>query len=349
MRATYTKYTLNFKRPGGTSRGVLTQKETFLLIIADDHSCGVGECAVFRGLSSDDRPDYEAKLKAVCKRIALGKDLLLEELADWPSIEFGLEQAFRSLKADSPMSLFDTPFLEGAPIPINGLIWMGDLDYMKEQVADRLREGYRCLKFKIGALEFNRELEMLEQLRQEFPRDTLEIRVDANGGFDPGDALIKLKALSRLDIHSIEQPIASGQWKEMARLCRESPLPVALDEELIGIFELERKIDLIRTIAPQYIILKPSLIGGFAASESWIDLAREQGIGWWVTSALESNIGLNAIAQWTATLGVQMPQGLGTGSLFTNNFESPLYTDKGQLRYRAGAPWNIPQMESLCI
>lgn len=348
MRATHTKYTLNFIRPGGTSRGVLTQKETHLLFIADGSSCGVGECALFRGLSSDDRPDYQEKLQWVCEHIETDRDLLFAALEEWPSIAFGLEQAFRSLDSESPMRLFDTPFLKGAPIPINGLIWMGNMKFMKQQVADRLREGYRCLKFKIGALDFDRELAMLRELRKEYSTDMLEIRVDANGAFAPTEALTKLEALARLDLHSIEQPIAAGNWEEMAGLCQETPLPIALDEELIGIGAQERKIALLHTIRPQYIILKPSLTGGFAASEAWIELARELGIGWWVTSALESNIGLNAIAQWTATLGVEMPQGLGTGSLFNNNFKSPLYTDNGQLMYQPGMPWHIPQMETIC-
>ncbi|MBC2840702.1 o-succinylbenzoate synthase [Robiginitalea sp. SC105] len=348
MEASHIKYTLDFIRPGGTSRGVLTQKETHFLCLADGENWGIGECALFRGLSWDDRPGYQQQLDWACGNIHRGLEALREELCRWPSLVFGLEQAFRSLQGDSPMQLFDSGFTSGTPIPINGLIWMGDAGFMREQIRRKIAEGYRCLKLKIGSLDFETELALIRQVRQEFPEGELEIRVDANGAFTPGQAPERLHALAALGLHSIEQPIRQGQWEEMAALCRENILPIALDEELIGICDPEEKIQLLEAIRPQYIILKPSLIGGFAAGEEWIRLAGERNIGWWVTSALESNVGLNAIAQWTAGLETDMPQGLGTGSLFSNNFDSPLETDGGHLWYRADRDWNIPLLKSLC-
>lgn len=349
MTASYTRYTLDFIRPGGTSRGVLTEKETYLLVLEDEDSWGIGECALFRGLSADDRPGYTEKLAWVCEHITLGCDALCAGLTEWPSLSFGVEQAFLSLSAPEPMHLFDTDFLHGAPIPINGLIWMGDAGFMEEQIRDRIQSGYRCLKLKIGSLDFDTEVGLIREVRNRFSAAELEIRVDANGAFTPEEAPARLDALAALDLHSIEQPICQGQWEAMQRLCRESPLPIALDEELIGVAGAGEKARLLDTVNPQYIILKPSLTGGYAASEEWIRLARSRGIGWWVTSALESNIGLNAIAQWTATFEPAMPQGLGTGSLFTNNFESPLRTADGKLWYCADHGWNIPLLRSICI
>ncbi|WP_088341281.1 o-succinylbenzoate synthase [Robiginitalea sediminis] len=348
MKATHRSYQLHFKRPGGTSRGVLTQKETHLLLLEDAGATGIGECGLFLGLSADDRPGYDAKLDWVCKNTSLGPQGLAAALEQWPSIRFGVEQAFRSLASEHPMVLFPSRFLEGEPLPINGLIWMGTLDFMQEQIEAKLAEGNRCLKLKIGALGFEEELSLLHALRKRYSSRDLELRVDANGAFSPGEALERLKALADLDLHSIEQPIAAGQREAMATLCSKTPLPIALDEELIGVFPASEQAAMLDAVAPQYIILKPSLVGGYAASEQWIRLAQERGIGWWVTSALESNIGLNAIAQWTATLNVDMPQGLGTGSLFTNNFESPLYVEGGYLRYDNTRPWRLDKLEALC-
>lgn len=348
MKASHTKYTLDFIRPGGTSRGVLTTKDTWFLLLEDGDAWGIGECGLFRGLSADDRPGYESRLAWACQNVHMGLESLREELREWPSLVFGLEQAFRSLQAAFPLHLFDSPFLRGEAIPINGLIWMGDPGFMQAQVRQKIAAGYRCLKLKIGALDFKTELDLLAKIRRQFRVNDLEIRVDANGAFAPGEALDKLEQLAALELHSIEQPIRQGQWEEMARICRESPLPVALDEELIGVFDEAARNRLLDEIRPAYIILKPTLLGGYAASEAWIALARERGIGWWVTSALESNIGLNAIAQWTATQQTEMPQGLGTGSLFSNNFDSPLETADGHLWYRAGKDWNIPLLKSIC-
>ena len=348
MDASYTSYRLKFIRPGGTSRGVLTEKETFFITLRRGAAWGIGECPLFRGLSRDDRPGYEERLQWACHNIGLGLEALRTGLADWPSLVFGLEQAFRSLEAASPMELFPSDFLRGRPIPINGLIWMGDLPFMEQQIGAKLAEGYRCLKLKIGALDFDRELELLRGLRRRFSTDELELRVDANGAFRPEEAAGRLQELAELGLHSIEQPIRAGQWEAMARLCRESPLPIALDEELIAIGDPARKRKLLEEVSPQFLILKPGLLGGFRACEEWIGLAESLGIGWWVTSALESNIGLSAIAQWTATLETEMPQGLGTGALFSNNFDSPLRTADGYLWYDTTRAWELDKIQRLC-
>ena len=348
MKASHCKYTLDFKRPGGTSRGVLTSKETHLLLLRNGDDWGIGECGLFRGLSADDRPEYESRLTWVCEHIGEDPESLMEALRDWPSIRFGLEQAYRSLESADPMVLFQTEFLDGGAIPINGLVWMGEPDYMQQQIEKLLGSGFNCLKLKIGALDFEKELRILKEVRQRFPQEQLEIRVDANGAFGLTEAMGKLEALAALDLHSIEQPIAAGQWEEMASLCKNSPLSIALDEELIGITDPLRQQEMLEMIRPQFIILKPSLVGGFKASEAWIRLAEAMGAGWWVTSALESNIGLNAIAQWTASLDTEMPQGLGTGSLFTNNFESPLHVEEGKLWYDRERDWNMNQLKNIC-
>ena len=308
IKASYKKYILNFKNPSGTSRGVLKTKETWFLILEEKGTLGIGETGLFRGLSIDDVQHYENKLMWVCDHIEQGLDYLLKELYEFPSIQFGLEQAFLSLKSNTSFELFPSLFTEGKKsIPINGLIWMGDKRFMKNQIQDKLKTGFTCLKMKIGALNFNEEIELLKKIRKEFSSQEIELRVDANGAFQPKDALEKLNRLAALDIHSIEQPIQQGQVHEMAELCSKTPLPIALDEELIGVFSFEDKKKLIATIAPQYIILKPSLIGGFAGSTEWIKLATQYHLGWWITSALESNVGLNAIAQFTHTLQSNLP------------------------------------------
>ena len=326
MKATFQKYTLQFKRPAGTSRGVLTEKPTWLLTIEHNGRRGIGECSPLPGLSIDDISDYErSKLLWTCAHISLGKKALWEQLKSYPSIQFGVEQAFLSLEAEQEGVLFPSLFTEGqVPIPINGLIWMGDKHYMQQQIREKLSQGFHCIKMKIGAIDFETEYQLLKNIRQEYAPSDIELRVDANGAFSPLEALEKLKRLSGLEIHSIEQPIRAGQYEQMARLCEASPLPIALDEELIGVACPERKKEILQWIRPAYIILKPSLIGGYRGSEEWIDLAEKQGIGWWVTSALEGNVGLSAIAQWTYTLKNPLPQGLGTGSLYTNNFPSSL-------------------------
>jgi len=331
MTAEYFRYLLEFKRPSGTSRGVLYEKETFILYIDSNGKRGTGECAVFRGLSFDDRPDYEEMLQWLCENIQQEYEYLKKELKDFPSIWFGYEQAILNLKHGGNI-YFPGEFTEGdEPIVINGLIWMGDIGYMEEQIQDKLDQGFHCIKLKIG-VDWKSEYEILKKLRQKFSKEMLELRVDANGGFSKNEAKIVLQQLAQLQIHSIEQPVKAGNWDDMAELCAETPTPIALDEELIGIVDLDKKISLLDSVKPQYIILKPSLIGGFSGSDEWISLAQEHHIGWWITSALESNIGLNAIAQYTFTKKNPMPQGLGTGSLFINNFESNLDL-KGELLY----------------
>lgn len=342
MKATYKKYILDFKRPSGTSRGVLTQKETWFIILEQNGKTGIGECGILRGLSIDDRSDYEEKLKWTCDNIHLGLENLYSELVELPSIQFGLEMAFKSLESNNPLELFPSAFTEGkASIPINGLIWMGTPEFMNAQIKDKIEQGFSCIKLKIGAIDFDTEIALLKSIRKEFSVSDIEVRVDANGAFKPDEALEKLKRLSELRLHSIEQPIKQGQLEKMAILCEQTPLPIALDEELIGVFDVTEKVNLLQTINPQYIILKPSFIGGWSGSKDWINLANNQNIGWWITSALESNIGLNAIAQWAFTLNNNMPQGLGTGALFTNNFDSPLQVKNGTLHYNNNLVWNV--------
>ena len=342
ITATYKKYILNFKNPSGTSRGILRTKETWFIILEEKGKTGIGETGLFRGLSIDDVPNYEEKLIWVCKNIKKGLDFLLIELRKFPSIQFGLEQAFLSLKSENKFELFPSQFTKGQKaIPINGLVWMGDKTFMKNQIKKKLKSGFSCIKMKIGAIDFDTEIELLKSIRKEFSPKEIELRVDANGAFNPKKALEKLQILSALQIHSIEQPIKQGQVLEMASLCAKTPLSIALDEELIGVFSSEEKKQLLATTKPKFIILKPSLIGGFAGTKEWIKFAEQNNIGWWITSALESNIGLNAIAQFTHTLKSKLPQGLGTGSLFTNNFESPLEVKNGTLQYNPAQNWNF--------
>jgi o-succinylbenzoate synthase len=345
IKANYKKYILNFKNPSGTSRGVLRTKETWFIILEKNGKKGIGETGLFRGLSIDDVLNYEDKLIWICNNINLGLDFLLNELYEFPSIQFGLEQAFLSLKSKTKFDLFPSQFTKGeTSIPINGLVWMGKKEFMKNQIKEKLASGFSCIKMKIGAIDFDTEIELLKSIRKEFSSNEIELRVDANGAFNPKNALSKLQVLSELEIHSIEQPIKQGQVQEMAELCAKTPLPIALDEELIGVFSSVNKQQLLETIKPQYIILKPSLIGGFAGSIEWIKFAEQQDSGWWITSALESNIGLNAISQFTFTLQSNLPQGLGTGGLFTNNFESPLEVNRGTLQYNPKVNWNFNLM-----
>jgi len=342
MKATYQRYILNFKRPSGTSRGVLITKETWFITLEHDGKIGIGECGVFRGLSVDDVPNYEEKLKWACDNIHLGVDILVRELVELPSIQIGLETAFQSLISEDSFNIFPSKFVLGLDsININGLIWMGDEAFMRQQIIQKIETGFNCIKLKIGAIDFQTELNILKFIRKEFSVSDIELRVDANGAFDPDEALEKLKRLSEYQLHSIEQPIKPQQFDDIAKLCEVSPLDIALDEELIGVFFDNQKEKLISTIKPQYIILKPTLVGGFVGSESWINIAEKHNVKWWITSALESNIGLNAIAQWTYTLNNKMPQGLGTGSLFTNNFPSPLTVKNGTLRYDIKQNWNF--------
>lgn len=342
IKASYTKYLLQFKQASGTSRGILRTKETWFLQIEDTNGIGIGECGLFRGLSIDDKPNYEEKLRWVCENINQELSFLLKELLEYPSIQFGLEQAFLSLQSKNRFQLFPSDFSNGKEvIPINGLIWMGDKSFMKKQIMDKLEQGFTTIKMKIGAIDFETELALLQAIRKEFSAKDIVLRVDANGAFTSTEAMEKLYKLAALELHSIEQPIRQGQWQEMALLCEQSPLPIALDEELIGVFSADHKVKCIDTIRPQFIILKPSLVGGFTGSSEWISIAEKYHVGNWITSALESNVGLNAIAQWTYTMNNPLPQGLGTGSLFTNNFKSPLEVTDGNLQYNFNSSWNF--------
>jgi len=334
MNAQYQRYILKFKNPSGTSRGVLTEKETFFLEISDQNKKGIGECAIFRGLSYDDVPNYEKKIKWLCENINKDAKIIHKELLNYPSIWFGYEQAMKNLN-QSENIYFPSEFTYGKQsITINGLIWMGEMEFMKAQIQKKLDEKFRCIKLKIG-INWDNEKEILRNIREIFPKNKLEIRVDANGAFSSKNTIKILEQLADLDIHSIEQPIKAGNWKDIASLCKNTPIPIALDEELIGILDLNEKIKLIETICPQYIILKPSLVGGFLGTDEWIYLAKERKISYWITSALESNIGLNAISQYTFTKisedQSKMPQGLGTGTLFTNNTKSNLELKGDQL------------------
>lgn len=342
MKATYHKYILQFKRPSGTSRGVMTEKETWFIILERDGKKGIGECGILRGLSIDDRPDYEEKLQWTCANIHLGENQLWETLIEFPSIQFGVEMAFQSLTSENLFLLFPSEFTDGEKsIPINGLVWMGEDWYMKQQIEEKLAAGFSCVKLKIGAIDFDKELQLLGYIRQHFTAEQVEIRVDANGAFEATSALDKLSQLAGFNLHSIEQPIQKNNTDSMAELCKITPIPIALDEELIGVFSLEEKEALLQKIKPQYIILKPSFVGGFRGTKEWISLAEKHEIGWWITSALESNIGLNAIAQWTFLQHNLMPQGLGTGALYTNNFECPLTVAQGQLWYKKEQDWTF--------
>jgi o-succinylbenzoate synthase len=348
MTATYHKHLLNFKNPSGTSRGILHEKETWFIILESDGKKGVGECGLLRGLSIDDRDDYEQKLAWTCDNISLGENQLWEALLEFPSIQFGVEMAFRSLASENPFVLFPSAFTNGQKsILINGLVWMGAEHFMKQQIEEKLAEGFTCIKLKIGAIDFDQELQLLRYIRQNFDAKTIEIRVDANGGFDTSDALDKINQLTEFQIHSIEQPIQKNQHDSMSVLCKTAKIPIALDEELIGVFSMQDKEALLVKIMPQYIVLKPSFVGGFRGTLEWISLAKKHQIGWWITSALESNIGLNAIAQWTFLQDNLMPQGLGTGALYTNNFDCPLAVSDGQLWYREDQKWefNLPDFD----
>ena len=340
--AQYFKYKLKFKRPAGTSRGVLKTKLTYFIVLNQEGKMGYGECNLFEGLSIDDRPDYENQLAWTCENIGLGKIELLKANREFPSIQFGLEQAFLSFESMNNFELFKNSFSRNEiGISINGLIWMGDEGFMREQVAEKLEAGFDTIKMKIGAIDFETELKVLKSIRSFYDSDNITLRVDANGAFTPQEAEDKLKALAEYDLHSIEQPIKQGNLEAMSSLCKTTPVPIALDEELIGVFDSVDKKNLLKRIMPQYIILKPALVGGFIGAQQWMSFADELSIPYWITSALESNIGLNAISQWTASLKLSGAQGLGTGSLFTNNITSPLEVKDGKIYYRQNLKWDL--------
>ena len=331
MDFNWTKRTLIFKQPAGTSRGVMKSRDVWYIALSENGINGIGECAPLPGLSLDDFNQIESKLDEVCGNLGLFiQDLSL--LQYFPSIRFGLEMAHLDLKNGGGQTYYDSPFTSSySPISINGLIWMGDTDFMIPQVEEKLAEGWRCIKIKIGALDFDKECQILRLIRSEFSRDDVELRVDANGAFTENNVKEKLDRLAEFDLYSIEQPIQPGQWDLLSELCQCSSVPIALDEELIPLVEETERIKMLDKANPQYLVLKPSLLGGFYESEKWIQLAEERNINWWITSALESNIGLNAISQWTAKMKPDEFQGLGTGQLFTNNIPSPLKVKSGKL------------------
>lgn len=326
---------LHFKEPAGTSRGIYTTRKIWYIELTDikrPGKKGIGECAPLPHLSCDDIPDYEEVLSGFCRQFEQSGIIDYESMRPYPSMLFGLETAQKNL---SRVPMWDTPFTRGEEgITVNGLIWMGTYKQMRARLEEKIRKHYHCIKLKIGAIDFEKEIDLIQRIRKDFPPEQVELRVDANGAFSIETALYKLQHLSNYHLHSIEQPIRAGQWEKMAELCRKTPFPIALDEELIGINTLSKKKNLLDTIHPQYIILKPSLHGGLSGAEEWIRLAEERGIGWWVTSALESNVGLTAIAEWCSSLHVKRPQGLGTGLLFTDNAPSRLHLEGDQLWYK---------------
>jgi len=347
LKATYTAHTLHFIHPSGTSRGVLTSKPSwFIRLQSEDGRRGTGEVSHIHGLSVGSEGEVRASLENLCARISNGDLDPGSPLPSLPGIQFAMECAAMDLEGGGGQQLFTSSFTEGeAGIPINGLIWMGDPAFMKQQIRKKLDDGFRVLKLKVGALDTERELELLGWIRSQFGERELEIRIDANGAWKPETALGKMERFAPIGIHSIEQPVAAGQWDAMEKICRESPFPVALDEELIGVDVFRDGANLLRSIRPHYLILKPGLLGGFRNSERWIALAGDTGTGWWITSALESSVGLNAIAQWTATLGTTVSQGLGTGAIYRNNFPSPLEVEKDRLWYRKEKGWDLSLMD----
>lgn len=349
----YVKRNLIFRFDAGTSRGVLKTREIFWIKAyypENPELVGWGEAAPLVKLSVDDRADFEGMLTKNLTQLNSiqwvgGEDELLVQVKEsvsigLPSLRFGIETALLDLIDGGKRKILSNEFFDQLiPIPINGLIWMGEEEFMRKQIEEKLASGYNCIKMKIGAIDFEKEMTILKSLRTRFTADQLTIRVDANGAFSPKDAMKKLENLAKLDIHSIEQPIAAGQIEEMRGLCEHSPIPIALDEELIGVMD---KAALLDQISPPYIILKPTLVGGIMETREWINLAEERAIGWWMTSALESNIGLNAIAQLTSSYKPTIPQGLGTGQLYHNNLSSPLEIEKGMLIYNPNLTWETP-------
>ena len=355
LKVDYLKYTLQFRFEAGTSRGILTEKTSYVVRLLDEEDpsvVGYGECGPLKGLSYDDRPDFEEQLQFYCNEFnamdlqlfSWNVGIVLSQVISqaFPSILFGFETAMLDFLAGGNQLISPSDFTDGKrALPINGLIWMGNPAFMRQQIEEKLASGYTTLKLKIGAIDFEQECELLAMLRDRFTPGQLTLRVDANGAFKPAEAMAKLERLATYGLHSIEQPIRQGQTDLMADLCRHSPVPIALDEELIGQMEYVHKFRLLKKIQPQFVILKPTLLGGMRHCDEWIELAGRLNIGWWITSALESNIGLNAIAQYTAQFKNLIPQGLGTGQLYHNNVVSPLVIDNGHLRFDPAQAWDF--------
>jgi o-succinylbenzoate synthase len=339
FKASYIRYELQFKKPARTSRGDMQTHTAYYICLQIDHKKGWGEAAPLAGLSVDHVKDFEERVKDFCTEINEGVHPLDLDLKAFPSIRFALESALKELENKASHILYNTSFIHGKGIPINGLVWMDSKDEMLKQAFEKIEAGFTCIKFKVGALDFDEECRMLEVVRKNYSAFKVEIRLDANGAFKPDEVLYRLKELTRFEVHSIEQPIKAGQYDMMQEVCAKSPVAIALDEELIGIDVMKDGKNMLNYIKPAYLILKPTLIGGFANSEEWIRLCDQLRIGWWATSALESNIGLNAISQWVSSLPYTLPQGLGTGSLYTNNIESPLVVKNGFLFYDVYKRW----------
>ncbi len=339
LKATFKKYQLKFNTPVLTSRGKMDVKNGYYLFLSNGQNTGVGECSFIEGLSIDNLNEYENALLSFCKSISANEKPDLNILNGYPSIYFGWETALRDLKNGGRKILFESDFTNGQKaIAINGLVWMGTKDFMRQQISKKIADGFKCIKIKVGAIDFNDELELLNYIRSKFPADLIEIRLDANGAFNSNDVFQKLEKLSKFQIHSIEQPVQPGQFDLMKEICNKPMIPVALDEELIKLKGISKQY-LLAQINPQYLILKPSMLGGMQACDEWIDLAIRHNVGWWATSALESNIGLNAIAQWVFTKHSNMVHGLGTGALYSNNVSSPLVVANGCLSYNAADKW----------
>jgi o-succinylbenzoate synthase len=377
LQSRYIRYPLHFHRPAGTSRGVLQVKPCWFLELHDENGArGLGEVAFIPGLGMHDAEATERELEELCREINSGsleinrRSLEINHgerearpsLTGHPGIRFALETAIRDLSTGGARILYPSAFTGGtAGIPTNGLVWMGNRNYLEEQIRTLIRKGFRVLKMKLGAGGFDEELDLLGWIREEFGKADLEIRLDANGAWSPTEAATRLDQLAPFGIHSIEQPIAAGQHEEMALLCGASPIPIALDEDLIGLDDPGERRELLSRVRPGYLILKPGLLGGVREAEDWIGAAGEQGTGWWVTSALESNIGLNAIAQWAFSLGTSLlqgaknplhkgsknplHQGLGTGTLYSNNIPSPLRMEGDSLWHRTGISWELQSIQ----
>ncbi|QOI98630.1 MAG: o-succinylbenzoate synthase [Flammeovirgaceae bacterium] len=350
LQASIYKKVFHFNFDARTSRGRMKDKTSWFIKLFDDRNpqvFGLGECSPLPGLSPEAVPDLEALLDEIGKKINNRTHVVLDDVrhlvpTGFPSVTFALESAILDLQNGGRRMLYDNSFIRGVPIPINGLVWMGDLDYMLQQASIKISEGYRCIKIKVGGLNFEKECDILHYIRKKYFRENILLRLDANGSFKPDEALYKLNELAKFNIHSIEQPIKPGS-EEVEELCRKSPIPIALDEELIGAAQTKEKV--LKRIKPQFIILKPTLHGGLQSCAEWISLAEAAGIGWWITSALESNIGLNAIAQFTANYPVQLHQGLGTGRLYNDNFPSPLVAGNGQLKFDVSGQWELSSLE----
>ena len=345
IRARWSEHKLHPHFALGTSKGTITDRTVWYLMAWHEERpdvMGIGEAALFPGHSKEYPADVRTKLVELCAHTHDWEQRLNTDLVEVPSVRFAVEQCMRDLDVRGTKELFPSAFTLGqSTIPINGLVWMGDKDTMKRRIREQIEGGYRTVKVKIGAIGLNDELELLAHVRAEFGPQDITLRVDANGAFTFAEAPSVLERLADLGVHSIEQPIAPGLYEAMAELCANSPLPVALDEDLIGLNHQDLKRDLLDHLRPRYVVIKPSLVGGWQATREWISLAEERGIGWWITSALESSIGLNAIAQFTATIGPTLPQGLGTGKIYSDNITSPLLAEAGTLRYRPEVAWDL--------